>query len=80
MIYFVAICFILWQFGILCGKLIYYPHFGILYNKKSGNPDYTEIPQLSVDNMYMQLPQLKERVCTGTTVLNKNLIPGTLHG
>jgi hypothetical protein len=38
LIYFVAICFILWQFGICCGHSLYYPHFGILYHEKSGNP------------------------------------------
>jgi hypothetical protein len=35
---FVAICFILWQFGIFCGRLTYYPHFGIFSLEKSGNP------------------------------------------
>jgi hypothetical protein len=32
-VYFVAICFIICQFGIFCGLLLYmyYPYFGILY-------------------------------------------------
>jgi hypothetical protein len=38
----VAICFILWPFGICCGHLLYYPHFGKLYQAKSGNPAATE--------------------------------------
>jgi hypothetical protein len=38
MVYFVAICFILWQFGICYGNSLYYPHFGILHQEKSGNP------------------------------------------
>jgi hypothetical protein len=35
---FVAICFILWQFGIFCGRLLHIPHFGVLHQEKSGNP------------------------------------------
>jgi hypothetical protein len=31
LVYFVAICFILWQFGILHGHQLYYPNFGLLY-------------------------------------------------
>jgi hypothetical protein len=37
LVYFVAICFVLCQFGIFRVHL-YYPHFGILYQEKSGNP------------------------------------------
>jgi hypothetical protein len=28
---------VLWHFGIFCGHLVYYPHFGILSHEKSGN-------------------------------------------
>jgi hypothetical protein len=38
-----AIGNILWPFGIFCGHLVIYPHFGIFYQEKSGNP---------VDNFY----------------------------
>jgi uncharacterized membrane protein len=47
LIYFMIIwCYTLWPFTllrgnlvhILCGLLLYYPHFGILYQEKSGNP------------------------------------------
>jgi hypothetical protein len=38
-VFFVAIYFILWPFGICCAHLLYYPHFGKLYQGKSGNPD-----------------------------------------
>jgi hypothetical protein len=37
-VYFTAIGNILWPFGIFCGHLEYFPHFGILYQEKSGNP------------------------------------------
>jgi hypothetical protein len=37
----VAISFILWQFDIFCGRLLYFSHFGILYQEKSGNPGWT---------------------------------------
>jgi hypothetical protein len=34
----VAIDSINYPFVIFCGHLLYFPHFGILYLKKSGNP------------------------------------------
>jgi hypothetical protein len=40
LVYFVAICFILWQFVIFFVHLLHYPHFGILYQEKSGNPAF----------------------------------------
>jgi hypothetical protein len=36
---FAAIWYILWTFGILCGTLVYFPHFGMLHQEKSGNPE-----------------------------------------
>jgi hypothetical protein len=39
-VYFVEMCFIPWQFGRLCGHLLYFPIFlPIYYPEKSGNPD-----------------------------------------
>jgi hypothetical protein len=46
LISFVTIWNSLWQFALFhvnmvpirCGHLLYYPHFGILYREKSGNP------------------------------------------
>jgi hypothetical protein len=45
LVYFVAIWEILWPFGISCDYLVYFvviwyifPHFGMLYQEKSGNP------------------------------------------
>jgi hypothetical protein len=38
LVYFVAICFISWQCDIFNVQLLYNPHFGILYEQKSGNP------------------------------------------
>jgi hypothetical protein len=38
LVHFVAICYILRNFGIFCGHFLYYPNFGILYQEKSGNP------------------------------------------
>jgi hypothetical protein len=35
---FTVICYILWTFGIVCGNLVYFSRFGILYQEKSGNP------------------------------------------
>jgi hypothetical protein len=47
LISFMAIWYSLWPFALFYGSLvyfvviyvIYYPHFGILYHEKSGNPD-----------------------------------------
>jgi hypothetical protein len=38
LVYFTAFGNILWSFDILCGHLVYFPRFGILYQEKSGNP------------------------------------------
>jgi hypothetical protein len=35
-----AIVYILWSFGVLCGHLMYFSCFGLLYvSDKSGNPE-----------------------------------------
>jgi hypothetical protein len=37
-VHFTVYCYILWTFGIVRGNLVYFSHFGILYEEKSGNP------------------------------------------
>jgi hypothetical protein len=37
-VYFTVKWYILWPFGTLCGHLVYFSHFGMLYREKSGNP------------------------------------------
>jgi hypothetical protein len=37
-VYFTAIWSILLLFGVFCGHLVYFPHFGMLHKGKSGNP------------------------------------------
>jgi hypothetical protein len=37
-VYFTAIWYSLWPFGIFCGHLGIFSHFGMLYQEKSGNP------------------------------------------
>jgi hypothetical protein len=32
--------YILWTFGIVRGNMVYFSRFGILYQEKSGNPDW----------------------------------------
>jgi hypothetical protein len=43
LVFFVAICFILRHFGILCVRLLHFRHFGILYQYKSGSPGLFDI-------------------------------------
>jgi hypothetical protein len=38
LIYFTAIRYTLWTFGVFCGNLVYFPRFGMLYVEKSDNP------------------------------------------
>jgi hypothetical protein len=38
-VHFTVLCYILCTFGIVCGNLVYFFRFGILYQEKSGNPD-----------------------------------------
>jgi hypothetical protein len=40
MVYFTATWYILWSFGIFYGCSVYFPRFGMLYQEKSGNPDF----------------------------------------
>jgi hypothetical protein len=37
LVHFTVFCYILWTFGIVCGNLVHFFHFGILYQEKSGN-------------------------------------------
>jgi hypothetical protein len=39
LVHFLVFCYILWTFGIVRGKLVYFPRFGILSQEKSGNPE-----------------------------------------
>jgi hypothetical protein len=39
LVYFTALCHSLWSFGIFSGHLVYFFHFGMLLQEKSGNPD-----------------------------------------
>jgi hypothetical protein len=41
LVYFTAISYILWSFCIFCGHFGIFPHFGMLYEEKSGNPGIT---------------------------------------
>jgi hypothetical protein len=38
LVHFMVFCYILWTFGIVCGNLVYFSRFGILYQEKCGNP------------------------------------------
>jgi hypothetical protein len=38
LVHFMVFCYILWTFGIVCGNLVYFSRFGILYQEISGNP------------------------------------------
>jgi hypothetical protein len=38
LVHYTVFCYILRNFGIVCGNLVYFSGFGILYQEKSGNP------------------------------------------
>jgi hypothetical protein len=48
---FMATWFILRPFGIFCGYLVYFPHFGMLHQEKSGNPASDMMRRGSVSHM-----------------------------
>jgi hypothetical protein len=35
LVHFMVFCYILWTFGIVRGNVVYFSHFGILYEEKS---------------------------------------------
>jgi hypothetical protein len=37
--YLTALWYIVWPFVTFCDHTVYFSHFGMLYQKKSGNPD-----------------------------------------
>jgi hypothetical protein len=39
LLYFVAIWYFVWSFGMFCGHLECFTHFGKLHEEKSGNPE-----------------------------------------
>jgi hypothetical protein len=50
LVHFMVLCYILWTFGTVRGNLVYFPRFGILYQEKSGNPDFERQPKF--DQMF----------------------------
>jgi hypothetical protein len=38
LVHFMVFYYILWTFGIVRGNFLYFSHFGILYEEKSGTP------------------------------------------
>jgi hypothetical protein len=42
LVHFTVFCYILCTFGIVCGDLVYFSFFGILYQDKSGNTGVRE--------------------------------------
>jgi hypothetical protein len=46
LLYFKAIRYIVWSFGILFDDLAHFSRYGMLYQEKSGNPDRNNAPKL----------------------------------
>jgi hypothetical protein len=38
LVYFMDIWAILWTFGLFCDNLVFFPRFGMLHQRRSGNP------------------------------------------
>jgi hypothetical protein len=55
LIYFTAIWFILWTFGIFFGNLVYFPRFGTLWLDKSGNPGQSSFPETFAWNFWTKV-------------------------
>jgi hypothetical protein len=53
--YFMDIWSILRSIGIFCGNLVYFSHFGMLYQEKSGNPGGIA-PSLETENGLLKSP------------------------
>jgi hypothetical protein len=64
LVFFTVFCYILWAFGIVRGNFVYFPHFGILYQEKSGNPadgHFFVIPSsLKTTDKVLLLPKISE--------------------
>jgi hypothetical protein len=56
LVHFTVFCYILLTFGIVCGNLVYFYRFGILYQEKSGNPAREH-----------QIGQIDKRICSYCT-------------
>jgi hypothetical protein len=42
LVYFISLWYILRPLGIFSGYLLYFYHFGMLYQENSGNPDWNQ--------------------------------------
>jgi hypothetical protein len=47
LVYFMAVWYILWPFGIFCGRLVHFFLFGMLYEETSGNTGSNRAPTLN---------------------------------
>jgi hypothetical protein len=45
LVHFTVFCYIVLALGIVCGNLVYFSRFGILYQEKSGNPAHATYQQ-----------------------------------
>jgi hypothetical protein len=55
LVHFTVFCRILLTLGLVCGNLVYFPPFGILYNEKSGNPAFEKCKSTVLRNTYLGL-------------------------
>jgi hypothetical protein len=63
----VVVCYILWTFGIVRGHLVYFPHFGMLYVKKSGDPEFDRGPRRDAHELRWGLFTRERFVCWSAT-------------
>jgi hypothetical protein len=52
LVYFTTIWYIVRPFGILYDSLVYFSHFGMLYQEKSGNPVQSLLHKKAVRTVY----------------------------
>jgi hypothetical protein len=68
-VHFTVIWYILWPFGIFYVFLVYFFHFGMMYQEKSGNPSLDQGDQFGrifrlLDNRFLWIFKCKLQECT----------------
>jgi hypothetical protein len=78
LVYFTAILYILWPFGMFCGHFGVFFSFGMLCQEKSGNPGF-RLRHFKEGNMKNMFLRAEEMCCTRKTK-NKSPVSTSFEG